>query len=315
MQQTRSLREQMIQINHSSTHSLQFSFDENQDLETKMQNIKDEIGILSNLKAAMFELNISVHNFLSDLGMSPSVDDKHITLVEGLKEEVVDLYSLWDNCYLQAKKSLSKTEEAIKKLREFERELLELRSALQKDTFTLKQRHGKKKMHPHVLLKMQRSSGDSGISDGSCGFSSDYDFPYKHERLTKLRMMAKSLEETLGPTAPPVLIISKTLDATSSELDDLETTYLSFKACKKKKFKLKPNFGVKTDKEKFRPKPSSIASGQRRKKFAKITLTIQALLLLALFLSWLCQPKCCDSLSAISTFSPQLKYVNGPPPI
>merc|ERR1712130_598761 len=139
---------------------------------------------------------------------------------EELKEEVVNLYSLWDICHHQTAGSLSKTEEAIKKLHEFEHELLELRSALQTDSFLLKQRNKKKCITQS--LKNQGSSGDSGISDGSCGILSDYDLPEKHQRFSKLKLMAKSLEETLSPKAPALLMISKTLEATSNELNELQ---------------------------------------------------------------------------------------------
>jgi len=304
--ETKYLKEQMVGLNNSTACTT--TLDENDDLDTRMRTIKKDMVRLTQQKAKLFQLNISVHNFLAELGNTSHVDEKHLNLAEELKEEVVNLYSLWDICHHQTAGSLSKTEEAIKKLHEFEHELLELRSALQTDSFLLKQRNRKKCITQS--LKAQGSSGDSGISDGSCGILSDYDLPEKHQRLSKLKLMAKSLEETLSPKAPALLMISKTLEATSNELNDLQKTYMSYKSNKKKK-KAKLNLGLKNDKEKFRPKATSVS---RRRRFAKITMTIQLLLMIVLFLTWLCQPRCCDSFSAIS-FSPQLKYVNGPPPI
>lgn len=304
--ETKYLKEQMVDLNSSTACTT--TLDGNEDLDTRMRNIKKDMVKLTQQKAKLFQLNISVHNFLAELGTSSLVDENHLNLAEELKEEVVNLYSLWDICHHQTAGSLSQTEEAIKKLHEFEHELLELRSALQTDSFLLKQRNRKKCITQSV--KNQGSSGDSGISDGSCGILSDYDLPEKHQRFSKLKLMAKSLEETLSPKAPALLMISKTLEATSNELNDLQKNYMSYKTNKKKK-KAKLNLGLKTDREKFRPK---VTSSSRRRRFAKITMTIQLLLMMVLFLTWLCQPRCCDSFSAIS-FSPQLKYVNGPPPI
>ena len=263
---------------------------------------------LSQQKGKLSQLNISVNNFLAELGTSNLVDESHLNLAEDLQEDVVNLYSLWETCHNQTAESLSKTEEAIKKLREFENELIELRSSLQKDLLLLKQRSRKK--HFVQSMKARGSSGDSGISDGSCGILSDYDLPEKHQRFSKLKLMAKSLEGNFSPKAPALLMISRTLEATSNELNDLQRNYMSYKS-KKKKLKARLNLRVKNDREKFRPKIGSIS---RRQRYAKMVMSIQMLLMLVLFLSWLCQPRCCDSFSAIS-FSPQLKYVNGPPPI
>jgi len=304
--ETKYLKEHIVGLNNSQVCTT--NLEENDDLESRMQNIKKEMVKLTQQKAKLFQLNISVHNFLAELANSSLVDETQLNLAEELKEEVVDLYSLWDVCHHQTVGSLSQTEEAIKKLHEFEHELLDLRSALQTDSFLLKQRNRKKLTAQS--LKNQGSSGDSGISDGSCGILSDYDLPEKHQRLSKLKLMATSLKETLSPKAPAFLMISKTLEATSNELNDLQKSYMSYKTNKKKK-KAKLNLGLKNDKEKFRPK---VSSAPRRRRYAKITMTIHLLLMIVLFLTWLCHPRCCDSFSAIS-FSPQLKYVNGPPPI
>merc|ERR1719357_1008235 len=296
------LKEQMLDL----SSSISCTTSDNEDLGTRMKNIKMDMAKLSVQKGKLCQLNISVHNFLSELVTSNLVDENHLNLAEDLKKELVNLYSFWDDCHHQTTGSLLKTEDAIKKLHEFEHKLLELRSTLQNDSLLLKQKESEKHFVPSI--KIQGSSEDSGISDGSCGVFSDYDLPQKHQRFSKLKLMAKSLEEALSPKAPAILVISKTLEATSHELDDLQKNYKNYKLNKKKK-KTKLNLGVKNDREKFRPKVASIS---RRRRFAKISMTIQWLLLLILFLSWLCQPRCCDSFSAIS-FSPQLKYVNGPP--
>ena len=44
------------------------------------------------------------------------------------------------------------------------------------------------------------------------------------------------------------------------------------------------------------------------------SLPFQFLLLAAVFIAWSFQPKCCEATNSLSLL-PQLRYVNGPPPI
>jgi len=313
-QKANNIRDNLSKIKESSVHLMSFNFEENQDLETRGNAIKENIDRLMQISPQLDELKTGMKSFLSELEASSAVDDSHINVVDAFKEEVMTMFSMWEISFQNSKAGLEKTEKAVKEIQEFEKELLELRSVLQKDINKLKHQQVRKRSQTGSSVKTPTTSEDSGISDGNSWYSSEYDFPDKHERLLKLQQMAKSLTETLGTTAPPVQIISKTLDSTASELEDLERTYSKFRAYKKKRLKAK-HPSSKSEKDKSGPRMSNFDSFQRRKTFAKITLTIQALFVVALFLSWLCQPKCCDNLSAISPFSPQLKYVNGPPPI
>ena len=52
----------------------------------------------------------------------------------------------------------------------------------------------------------------------------------------------------------------------------------------------------------------------RRRRVMKMAVFIHLLLVSVVFLAWLGEPTCCDSYTALS-FGPQLRYVNGPPPI
>ena len=128
----------------------------------------------------------------------------------------------------------------------------------------------------------------------------------------------RNLEAVLSPRSPSVQAMTRTLEATDKELSALQRTYLSLKSPRKKRSGrgVTSNLGVKQDRDRFRPRHGAgLGSGARRKKVAKYSLGVHVVLLLLLFLSWLCQPSCCEGFSAISPFSPQLKYVNGPPPI
>jgi hypothetical protein len=58
-----------------------------------------------------------------------------------------------------------------------------------------------------------------------------------------------------------------------------------------------------------------LANSRRRWRVFKMAVFIHLLLVsAAVLLAWLGEPSCCDSYTAIS-FGPQLRYVNGPPPI
>ena len=85
---------------------------------------------LTGQKAKMDQLIISVHNFLAELGTSSFVDDNHLQLAEQLKNDITYLYAHWDGCSSRARDSLVKTEEAVVKLHEIERELIEFRKSL-----------------------------------------------------------------------------------------------------------------------------------------------------------------------------------------
>jgi len=60
-------------------------------------------------------------------------------------------------------------------------------------------------------------------------------------------------------------------------------------------------------------KLSSLANSRRR-RVLKMAVFIHLLLVSVVFLAWLAEPACCDSYTPLS-FGPQLRYVNGPPPI
>ena len=179
------------------------------------------------------------------------------------------------------------------------------------------------------------SSHDSGISDGSVmsDVFSDVALPEALEHLSRLQKMTKNLELTLSPHDPTIMALSRILNDTSLELDDIQKIYMKRKMkinlrrrgnSKKLQMKatkpdrIRPNTGLKTLGVTSINKVGlfqGILFAGRLGKFARVTLTIQALIMSLMFVTWLCQPQCCDNISAISFSSPSFKYVNGPPPI
>jgi hypothetical protein len=106
-------------------------------------------------------------------------------------------------------------------------------------------------------------------------------------------------------------LISKNLESTSHQLKTIQKSYYHrlnlsrLRAAAKRKEKALPALAAKLP-----------PSGGRLRRTARAALSISLVLLLLLLLSWGAEPRCCDSYaSAGLSFSPQLKYVNGPPPI
>lgn len=262
----------------------------------------------------MDQLIISVHNFLAEVGSSSWVDDRHLALAEGLKDEVVALYSDWDAASRRVRVSLERTEESASKLAEIERELIEFRNSLRSKQLHLAQKSGTKKLRGLKGGGGGSSSHDSGISDASSSLLSDYGLPEALEHLSRLQGMTRSLELTLSPRDPTLVSLTRILTDTSLELDDLQKMYLRQKTpapVVRKKTARRKMIG----REKVRPSAYPVTKSSRLGKFARVTVSLQALLMSLLLLSWMCQPQCCDSISAISFSSPTFKFVNGPPPI
>merc|ERR1719348_693508 len=128
------------------------------ELEQRLHTFRDAMLELSDFKSHLFELNLSVHNFLAEVNTSSQLNNKaKFERAVHLKDDVIELYTLWDKAHHQTAGSIASTEEALKKLKSFENELLELRDTLRKDANVLKQKG--------INSKYKNSSGDRGISD------------------------------------------------------------------------------------------------------------------------------------------------------
>lgn len=278
--------------------------EEDEELEHRLHTFTDAMIELSDFKSHLFELNLSVHNFLAELNSSQVNSKSKFEHAAHLKEDVIGLYTLWDRAHHQTAGSIASTEEALKKLKCFETELLGLRDCLRHDVRLLKEKGSRRR----PMNKGKNSSGDSGISDdNSMGYFTDGDLPLREEHLTKLRIMAKSLELNLPASSTPMLMINHTLQTTSEELKDLQKTYSKFKALKRK-----PK-SMPAVKEKECVTRITTYQTLRRRQVVKMALLMNGLLLFTALLCWICQPRCCDQFNTMA-FQPQLRYVNGPPP-
>ena len=76
----------------------------------------------------LLSLSLGVHTFLADLTTSSHVDTQHQALANQLKEEVVELYSLWDLCHHQTSGELSKIETCLQQLSQVDNDILKLKN-------------------------------------------------------------------------------------------------------------------------------------------------------------------------------------------
>jgi len=285
-------------------------------LENKLHTFEDALAELTEFKSHLFELNLSVHNFLAEINSSNNIDNKvKFKKSVHLKDDVMDLYKLWDKAHNQTTGRIANTEEALKKLKYFENELLELRDCLKQDAKAIKERGNKKQ---NRIVGSKNSSGDSGISDDSAMYSTDNDISEREEHLSKLRSMAKSLEMSFPPSSVPILMIKDTLQATSDEFNDLKTCYRKYRTLKPSKPKNRPGTKSKVDKQISTSSVRRTTSFKTRcrQQVIRMTLFMNILLFITAALLWICHPQCCDSANTmIFSHQPQFKYVNGPPPI
>jgi len=286
------------------------------ELDVRLTAIKAEQARLEEQKAVLLSISLAVHTFLADLSTSSHVDTQHKALANQLKQEVVELYSLWDLCHHQTSGEFSKVEACLQQLSQVQLELGELRAELSLENDALLVRAARQEG------KTENTSEDSGWSSGWA--SEDCNLPGKQERLGRICQMARGLQQVLSPRSESCQAVTRSLEATAAELSALQKTYLSLKSgsrgfCRRKGGKTEKAaavLGRRVDKDKLRARAVAGACGNaRRRRITRCCLGLNIMLLLLLFLSWVCQPTCCDTLTVISSFSPQLQYVNGPPPI
>jgi Nuclear envelope localisation domain len=107
-------------------------------------------------------------------------------------------------------------------------------------------------------------------------------------------------------------MISKNLESTSHQLKSIQKSYQRLKLSRMRAAKRKDKQQLQTASNSSRHP----TAGSRMRRTARAALSISLVLVLLLLLSWGAEPRCCDSYtSSTLSFSPQLKYVNGPPPI
>lgn len=268
------------------------------ELEQKLHTFRQAMSQLCDFKSQLFNLNLSVHNFLAELHATAGAGaGKKFTTAVHLKEEVAELYQLWDRAHHYTVGNITRTEDLLAKLRLFETEVVQLRSMLSQD-----KRRG---------AGRGSWSADSGISEDS-GDCQDW-LTDSDERLAKLRLIADSLRRNLPADSPSISIIDRTLQSTSDQLQDLQRWQERTRA--RVVTRAKPRLKLRGSERSSEGAPALISSGvRRRRKVVRLAAVINFLLFLVAFLCWLSQPSCCENYNNMYLL-PKLTYVNGPPPI
>merc|ERR1719362_575198 len=292
------------------------------ELEQKLLTFRGAMSQLCEFKSQLFNLNLSVHNFLAELHCNSSGSKRKFSGASHLKEDVSDLYRLWDKAHHNTVANITRTEDLLAKLRMFETEVVELRSLMTEDRRKIlrNRKSGTGSSRGSV------TSGDSGISDDSGDWVTDSD-----ERLAKLRMIADNLRRNLPPDSPSLQLVDRTLQTTSDQLESLQRSFDTRRVKQKPKPKLLSSRDKQSTVQSDRSdevvsdhdghddgdtRVTVLTSPQVtwRRKVVRMALLMNFLLFLTAVLCWICQPKCCENQNTMYLL-PKLTYVNGPPPI
>lgn len=215
-------------------------------------------------------------------------DPLHNEEILKIQENISDLYSLWEDCHYSTTSAISSAEETQAKLEVFAAELCSLRSSLRRDA---QRRRG----------SSREGSSDSGISDGS----SEPEFGLMKCQLERLRQLGSQLEAQLDSGTRD--LIARTLETTSFQLRDLRIN--------SSKSRLKVGGGRRPSANQTkRQQPKQLGASSWRRRVFKMAALVHVVGMVLMLVSWLVQPRCCDSIGSMSLV-PELKYVNGPPPI
>eukprot|EP00092_Neocalanus_flemingeri_P069927 GFUD01085778.1.p1 GENE.GFUD01085778.1~~GFUD01085778.1.p1 ORF type:complete len:804 (+),score=252.73 GFUD01085778.1:389-2800(+) len=269
------------------------------DLRKYLRFYKDSNIKLTRFKSRLFELNLAVHTLLADVSNNSEDEVKYLE-VDRMKDDVVELYNVWDKCMMDVSSRVLKAEESIKSVNKIERDLSELSEFLKKET----------KMLADEISISDRSNckhltiDDSGISDESGDIFNDVDIIAKEENLRNLKSCVRKISKTISPNSSVILGINAALKESAEQLENLKifvkvkkTTYYDTATAevdKNTKVKSRNTFWL------------------RVKKFSKFFTFLLAVLLLLLVLI---SPSCCEFRNTMLLFYPRLSYVNGPPPI
>ncbi|XP_024938758.1 uncharacterized protein LOC107265729 isoform X2 [Cephus cinctus] len=107
--------------------SYEIVLDQQHVLDERINQVTNELARISEGKNALLALNVSTHRLITDAGTSA------LPGFQVLKDEVADLYRLWDETSQKANQQLS----ALQAVQQFAARLNELQSALRRDKDTL----------------------------------------------------------------------------------------------------------------------------------------------------------------------------------
>jgi len=260
------------------------------DLRKYLRFYKDSNIKLTGLKSRLFEVNLAVHTLLADVSGNNEDEVKYLE-VDRMKDDVVELYDIWDECIKFVASKLATAEESVKSVSKIEKDLSELSDFLKKET----------KLLVDKMKISEKTVDDSGISDESGDMFHNIDILEKEENLRHLKICVLQISKTLSPNSPVILGINAALIESAKQLKNLKS-YMQNK-------KTTPAISVQT---KMMENDRTDLFWLRVKKFSRLFIIFLSILLLMLVLI---TPNCCEFRNNMLLFYPRLSYVNGPPPI
>jgi hypothetical protein len=302
------------------------------DLETDIDGLKASIVNLTGLKSDLFNINVEIHNFLADLCVSRRKDSHNSTPQQRipmlkreaitsttLRDKVVALYAMWDEAFHRISSQLANSQSTYTKLIQFETESQRLSQIIEQTQLSRRSKRN------------SASLTDSGISESG-------DNECEEALLSKLRSLAQDLQQQLTPKSNIIQEITQALKLSETELEESgRLSRLSAISDVEKRSKESPANDTKCNTTERGQNTDDVTlikddhgdvstSIERRKRgywrrMMCATVPLQAVFLSSLFLSWALDPEINGNNCGYNTGNlmnmlyPQLRYVNGPPPI
>ena len=235
-------------------------------------------------------MNLAVHTLLADVSCNTEDEVKYLE-VDRMKDDVVELYDIWDECIRLVAAKLAAAEETVKSITKIEKDLSELSDFLKKES----------KLLFDKMKISEKTVDDSGISDESGDMLQSVDILAKEENLRNLKICVLQISKTLAPNSPVILGINTALMESAKQLKNLKS-YVQVQNMTPAVL-VHQNIIKKVETDIFWP---------RVKKSGKFFIFLLTVLLLILVLI---TPNCCEFRNNMLLFYPRLSYVNGPPPI
>jgi hypothetical protein len=302
------------------------------DLEKDIDGLKASIVNLTGLKSDLFNINVEIHNFLADLCVSRRKDSHNSTPQQRipmlkreaitsttLRDKVVALYAMWDEAFHRISSQLANSQSTYTKLIQFETESQRLSQIIEQTQLSRRSKRN------------SASLTDSGISESG-------DNECEEALLSKLRSLAQDLQQQLTPKSNIIQEITQALKLSETELEESgRLSRLSAISDVEKRSKESPANDTKCNTTERGQNTDDVTlikddhgdvstSIERRKRgywrrMMCATVPLQAVFLSSLFLSWALDPEINGNNCGYNTGNlmnmlyPQLRYVNGPPPI
>eukprot|EP00096_Caligus_rogercresseyi_P008890 TRINITY_DN2898_c0_g1_i2.p1 TRINITY_DN2898_c0_g1~~TRINITY_DN2898_c0_g1_i2.p1 ORF type:complete len:918 (+),score=284.83 TRINITY_DN2898_c0_g1_i2:130-2883(+) len=309
-----------------------------QELKERIAGYKESKESLRELKAELFKANLGVHNFLAELVLSrkespgglpasspgsPGSTDGGLRelcedrLSERLKERMLKLYALWEDVFHLTNSRSLECESTLAKLTELEEESRKLLGYNNVPS---------NKQIPGYYSSSSKPRNDEDEDSGISGSSTESELAQKERLLSRIRSLARELEQSLSPECGLLKEISHNLevvvDSTASVAGRLSSSSNNVddegRGCDGEEDMMTSRIGssgIASPESGGRMQETRLRSNRRwRSRVLRTAVPMQIGLLLMMFLSWAMEPTCCDS-SNTFFLAPQLRYVNGPPPI